>query len=68
MKGFLVPDLLPAMGEKFFAEVPKLVAEGKLKSEEIIVKGLKNAPQAFVDMLHGAGDDAGKPVVEVSAD
>lgn len=41
------------------------MAQGKLKSEELIIEGIENAPQALVDMLKGF-DESGKPVIRVA--
>ncbi|KAJ8689346.1 hypothetical protein PTI98_013374 [Pleurotus ostreatus] len=65
IRGFLVPDLIPKFAGKFFAEIPALVAQGKLKSQESIIEGLENAPDAFLRMLKG-GESVGKVVVLVS--
>ena len=53
------------MGQ-FFEDVPRMLAEGKLKSTERIYEGMEAAPQAFVDMLKGGWDTAeGKVVVSL---
>ncbi|KAL4255917.1 Medium-chain dehydrogenase/reductase [Pleurotus pulmonarius] len=65
IRGFLVPDLIPKFAGKFFAEVPALVAQGKIRSQEAIVEGLENAPAALLDMLKGGGK-VGKVVVVVA--
>ncbi|KAJ8456754.1 hypothetical protein ONZ45_g18590 [Pleurotus djamor] len=63
--GILVPDLLPKHAGKFFAEVPALLAQGKIQSKEVVVNGLENAPSALIQVLEG-GEEAGKVVVVVA--
>ncbi|KAJ8690603.1 hypothetical protein PTI98_012018 [Pleurotus ostreatus] len=68
--GFLVPDLIPKFAGKFFTEVPTLSAQGKIRSQEAIVQGLENAPEAapeaaLLDMLKEGGK-VGKVVVIVA--
>ncbi|KAK4058118.1 hypothetical protein OIO90_000857 [Microbotryomycetes sp. JL221] len=48
--------------EPFFKEMPKLVAEGTIKTREHVTKGLDNG-EAFVDML--AGKAQGKAVISL---
>jgi len=64
MKGFLAPDHMEAFMGRFFTEIPPLVAQGKIKSNEVIIRGLENAEEAFVRMFHG--DNIGKMVVLVA--
>ncbi|KAJ7580391.1 hypothetical protein C8J56DRAFT_1169228 [Mycena floridula] len=69
IKGFLVPDFIPQFAGKFFAEMPALLAQGKIKSREHITHGLENASQALVDYVLKAGVEvAGKPVVMVATE
>ncbi|THU97229.1 NAD(P)-binding protein [Dendrothele bispora CBS 962.96] len=65
LRGFIVPDFLSQFGAKFYNEVPALVAQGKLKSEERIIEGWDNAAEALVDMMKTGHDAIGKPVVVV---
>ena len=66
VNGFLTPYLAEEYAPKFFVDVPPMIAEGKLKSEERIYDGIESAPQAFVDMLKGGWDTAnGKVVVSL---
>ncbi|KAI4293619.1 NAD(P)-binding protein, partial [Schizophyllum commune Loenen D] len=66
VNGFLTPYLAEEYAPKFFVNVPPMIAEGKLKSEERIYDGIESAPQAFVDMLKGGWDTAnGKVVVSL---
>ncbi|KIJ27892.1 hypothetical protein M422DRAFT_37545 [Sphaerobolus stellatus SS14] len=64
MYGILVGDLVPKWAGPFFEEVYKLLAEGKLKTQEHIVHGLENADKAWVELLQGK--HLGKTVVVVS--
>jgi NADPH-dependent curcumin reductase CurA len=48
----------------FYSAMPKLVEEGKIKHKEHVVKGLENAPQAFVELLQGG--NFGKSVVVIA--
>ena len=65
LQGFIVPDFLSQFGAKFYNEVPALVAQGKLKSEERIIEGWDNAAEALVDMMKTGHDAIGKPVIVV---
>jgi NADPH-dependent curcumin reductase len=65
LQGFIVPDFIPQHAGRFFAEVPALLGEGKITSKELITEGIKNAPQAIVDMMSGH-DAPGKPVIIVA--
>jgi NADPH-dependent curcumin reductase CurA len=62
LRGFIVLDhfaRLPA----FVEEVAPLVRDGRILARETIVDGLEAAPQAFIDMLHGA--NTGKMLVRL---
>ncbi|WP_020419563.1 NADP-dependent oxidoreductase [Amycolatopsis sp. ATCC 39116] len=62
IRGFLVSDHYDLQA-KFLEEVAPLVRSGEIKYEETIVEGLRNAPQAFLDLLAGA--NTGKMLVRV---
>jgi NADPH-dependent curcumin reductase CurA len=62
MQGFLVFDWNHRQ-PTFLAEVGTLYAAGKLRAKETVVKGLENAPRAFLDLLRGA--NIGKMVVQL---
>ncbi|WP_116041634.1 NADP-dependent oxidoreductase [Amycolatopsis palatopharyngis] len=62
MRGMLVADHFD-LQPKFVAEVAPLVQDGKIKYSETVVEGLRNAPQAFLDMLNGA--NTGKMLVRL---
>ncbi|KAG9220823.1 hypothetical protein CCMSSC00406_0002577 [Pleurotus cornucopiae] len=65
LTGFLVPDLIPQYGGRFFTEIPALLAQGKIKSREVVFQGIDSAPRALLAVLNG-GEDAGKVVVMVA--
>jgi NADPH-dependent curcumin reductase CurA len=52
------------MQQQFVSEVAPLVAKGELKFEETVVDGIRNAPQAFLDLLDGA--NTGKMLVHLA--
>ncbi|GAA4664792.1 MULTISPECIES: NADP-dependent oxidoreductase [Amycolatopsis] len=62
IRGFLVGDHFH-LRERFLAEVAPLVRSGQLKHQETVVEGIRNAPQAFLDMLAGA--NTGKMLVRL---
>jgi NADPH-dependent curcumin reductase CurA len=62
MQGFLLFDWnhrQPA----FLTEVGALYAAGKLRAKETVVRGLENAPRAFLNLLRGV--NVGKMVVQL---
>jgi len=63
MKGFIVTDWFNQIPE-FLKEVGAYLSQGKLKMKETVVEGIENAPQAFLDMLHGG--NVGKMIVKLS--
>ncbi|MPZ95776.1 MAG: zinc-binding dehydrogenase [Propionibacteriales bacterium] len=62
IRGFLVGDHW-SLREQFVAEVAPLVADGTIRYRETVVEGLRNAPQAFLDLLDGA--NTGKMLVRL---
>ncbi len=62
IQGFIVFDFQARQGE-FLAEASAHVAAGRLKSEETVVEGLANAPQAFMGLFSGA--NTGKMLVRL---
>ncbi|MBK1784240.1 NADP-dependent oxidoreductase [Prauserella cavernicola] len=62
MRGMLVGDHEHLRSE-FQSEVAPLVAEGRLKYSETVVDGIRNTPQAFLDLLAGA--NTGKMLVRL---
>ncbi|KAJ7143341.1 hypothetical protein C8R43DRAFT_1071013 [Mycena crocata] len=68
IQGFLVPDLVPRLAPRFYAEMPGLVAQGKITAQEYIIEGLENGPEALIAVLKEGGNEAtGKPVIRVAA-
>lgn len=65
IQGFIVSDHFAQM-EGFWKEVPVAVKAGKIKYREDIVKGIENAPDAFIGLLKGR--NFGKLLVQVSDD
>ena len=49
--------------EQFYAEVPQLVAEGRIVYDETVYKGLEQVGDAFVGLFEG--QTAGKTIVLV---
>ncbi|RBM19133.1 NADP-dependent oxidoreductase [Prauserella sp. PE36] len=64
MRGMLVGDHQHLRPE-FLAEVAPMVTDGRLKYSETVVDGIRNAPQAFLDLLAGA--NTGKMLVRLQA-
>jgi len=62
MRGFIVTDHVRDM-KAFAEEVAPLVQSGRLKARETVVRGLDNAPKAFLDMLRGG--NLGKMIVKI---
>ena len=62
LKGFIVFDYFPRMGE-FYAEMGPWVAAGTVKSRETVVEGLEKAPDAFLGLFEGA--NTGKMLVRL---
>ncbi|KAG6811125.1 hypothetical protein H0H92_008858 [Tricholoma furcatifolium] len=66
LRGFIVPEFIPQFFGQFMEQVPALMGQGKLRSEEHSIYGIENAPQALIDMLVGGYDGVGKPIVVVA--
>jgi hypothetical protein len=62
VQGFLVMDYAH-LNEQFQREVGGWLREGKISYRETTVDGLRNAPQAFLDMMRGA--NTGKMLVTI---
>ena len=62
LKGFLVFDYFPRMGE-FYAEMGPWVANGTVKSRQTVVEGLDKIPEAFLGLFSGA--NVGKMLVRL---
>jgi NADPH-dependent curcumin reductase CurA len=63
VRGMLVADHY-GLQQQFVSEVAPLVASGDLKYSETVVDGIRNAPQAFLDLLDGA--NTGKMLVHIA--
>lgn len=64
MFGFLAGTLLPKYADEFYAEVPGLVRDGRLKYLEDRTMGLENAGHAIDSMQRGM--NTGKSVAVVA--
>jgi NADPH-dependent curcumin reductase CurA len=65
MQGFIVIDHFDKM-PKFFADMGKWIADGKIKWKETIVDGIESAPQAFIGLFKG--ENFGKMLVRLASD
>ncbi|KAF8996520.1 alcohol dehydrogenase [Cyathus striatus] len=61
--GFVVPRLHPKYETKFYEEVPKLIADGKVKYKEHVWEGLENVGEAIYAVQKGL--NKAKAVVKV---
>lgn len=64
MQGFIIFDDYGHRYDEFFTQMCEWLADGKIKFKEDIVRGLDNAPQAFIGLLEGK--NFGKLIVEVA--
>ena len=64
MQGFIISDHYDRVGE-FISDVGTWLSQGKIKYREDMVRGLENAPEAFLGLFQGA--NFGKLVVNVGA-
>ena len=62
MQGFIVFDFQSRMDE-FYREMGQLIATGQLKSQETVVDGIENMPDAFRGLF--SGDNLGKMLVRL---
>jgi NADPH-dependent curcumin reductase CurA len=62
MQGFIVFDFQSRMDE-FYREMGQLIATGQLKSQETVVEGIENMPDAFRGLF--SGDNLGKMLVRL---
>ena len=63
LQGMIVLDHTARLPE-FLRETAQWIREGKMKYREDVVRGLENAPRAFIGLF--SGENIGKRVVEVS--
>ena len=66
MRGFIFSDGFDHRRDEFLQTMSSWLREGKIKYREDMVRGLENAPGAFLGLL--AGRNFGKLVVKVGAD
>jgi NADPH-dependent curcumin reductase CurA len=65
MQGFLVFDYA-GIREQFYQDMGQWLRDGQIKHRETIVRGLRSAPQAFIDLMRGR--HFGKMVVQLADD
>lgn len=63
LQGFLLSDYRQQW-DQARVELEELVAAGRLRYRETIAKGIENAPEAFIGMLHGR--NIGKQLVQLT--
>lgn len=63
MQGFIIWNDYGHRYDEFYRDMSAWYAEGRIKYREQIVKGLENAPQAFIGLLEGK--NFGKLVIQV---
>ncbi len=63
IRGFIQTEFVAEHEARFLEEATAWVREGRLQYREDVVKGLTNAPEAFIGMLRG--QNFGKLLVEV---
>jgi NADPH-dependent curcumin reductase CurA len=63
MRGFVVSDHFTRL-PRFFGEMSRWLAEGKVHSYETVVEGIENAPRAFLGLLRG--ENVGKMLVKLA--
>ena len=64
MQGFIVSDFWGKYQDRFYADMPKWIAEGDIKVKEDIADGLEAGANLFVDMLNGR--NFGKSIIRVA--
>ncbi len=62
LQGFIVMDFLDRM-PTFYADMGKWIAQGNIKWKETVVKGIENAPAAFIGLFKG--ENFGKMLVKL---
>ncbi|KAJ7118541.1 hypothetical protein C8R43DRAFT_1137280 [Mycena crocata] len=62
LEGFVVADT-PEYNARFYAEVPPLLAQGKIRGQEQLFAGLESGPEALLSMFNGTS--TAKPVIVV---
>jgi NADPH-dependent curcumin reductase CurA len=64
LRGFIVDQDFGAPGKEFFINMQEWMRTGRLKYREDVVRGIENAPAAFLGLL--AGRNFGKLLIQVS--
>ena len=64
--GFTLMDLHARYVEKFYAEVPQMVKEGKIEYTEDVSVGYENAGEAILEVQQGR--NRGKKIIVVAED
>jgi NADPH-dependent curcumin reductase CurA len=64
MQGFIILDHYGPRYDAFLSEMQEWLANGRIKTREHLVDGLRNAPAAFADLLEGR--NFGKVVVRIA--
>ncbi|MFP4004727.1 MAG: NADP-dependent oxidoreductase [Alphaproteobacteria bacterium] len=63
LQGFVVGNYLDML-EDFYRDMPKWIAEGRVKWKETVREGIESAPDAFLSLF--TGDKFGKMLVKLS--
>jgi NADPH-dependent curcumin reductase len=66
IRGFINTEFVSEYYRQFLEEVGPLVASGRIRYREEVVKGLEAAPSAFIGMLQG--QNFGKLIVKVASE
>ena len=66
INGFIVTGLQEKYDARFYAEIPQLVADGKLKYKEEVFEGLESVGDAILAVQKGT--NKAKAVVRVAKD
>ena len=62
LQGYIVSDYRARTAE-FYADMKEWIAAGQIKSQETIVEGIENAPNAFIGLF--TGENMGKMLVKL---
>ncbi len=65
MRGFIVSDHFHRV-QQFHADMGKWIMDGRMKWKETIVRGIENAPRAFIGLFRG--ENFGKMLVKIGPD
>ena len=64
MHGFIVTSLYPKYLDRFYEEVPSLIASGEIKYREVVYKGFGGVAEALEDVFGGVNVGKGVVVLE----